>query len=63
MNAQQLAACQRLHDKIATDAAIKVARVKCDKCGRTQTVDGGRCLALGWPRCCGYTMSLLPRKI
>lgn len=52
-----------LHEKMAKAAKIKTARVKCEKCGHTETVDGARSLALGWPRCCGYTMTLLTGKL
>lgn len=52
-----------IHEKMARAANIKQARVRCEKCNRTQDVDGARSLALGWPRCCGYTMTLLPNKL
>jgi len=49
-----------IHDRIAEDAGIKACRVRCHKCGREQTVDGGSCLANGWPTCCGgMTMTLV----
>jgi len=48
-----------LHDKIA-DAVpqIKRGQVWCHQCGATRKVDGAHCLAHGWPKCCGYTMSI-----
>lgn len=49
----------RQHDRIAKDAGIKHASVRCQKCGAELTVDGGQCLAKGWPLCCGETMWLL----
>lgn len=38
----------------------KLARgvVWCHTCGATQRVDSVSCLQRGWPKCCGYTMSL-----
>lgn len=47
------------HDKIAKAAGISKARVRCDKCERERTVDGGACLRKGWPECCGSTMRLI----
>ena len=32
--------------------------VWCTVCGRSKAVDSGRCLAHGWPKCCGYTMTI-----
>lgn len=32
--------------------------VRCDECGKEQTVDPAHCLRHGWPKCCGRTMSL-----
>ncbi len=30
----------------------------CSTCGREVTVNFGECLAKGWPKCCGQTMTL-----
>lgn len=30
----------------------------CYTCGKTEKVNSGKCLSLGWPTCCGETMSL-----
>ncbi len=30
----------------------------CEKCGRRLEVNAAECLAKGWPRCCGETMTL-----
>jgi hypothetical protein len=35
-------------------------RVRCEECGREQTVDVADCLNHGWPMCHGLTMTLLP---
>lgn len=32
--------------------------VWCTDCGRSQKVDAARHLLRGWPRCCGYTMTI-----
>lgn len=32
--------------------------VWCHSCGKELQVDSGRCLAEGWPKCCGSTMSI-----
>jgi hypothetical protein len=32
----------------------------CRICGGHQRVDGAACLRIGWPRCCGYTMTIDP---
>ena len=48
-----------LHDKLAT-CHPKLARgqVWCHSCGHTLKVLPGFALAHGWPKCCGYTMSI-----
>ena len=33
-------------------------QVWCTTCGKTKKVNSGECLAKGWPKCCGYTMTL-----
>ena len=44
------------------EAAVhpKLARgqVWCRECGATQRVDSGDCMQRGWPKCCGYTMTI-----
>jgi len=48
-----------LHKAMAESHPDLVAgRVKCQTCGRTLRVDSAECLREGWPKCCGYTMSL-----
>jgi Zn finger protein HypA/HybF involved in hydrogenase expression len=52
-----------LAQKIVADAAKahpKLARgqVWCRQCGATQRVDAAGALARGWPKCCGYTMTI-----
>lgn len=33
-------------------------QVWCTVCGDTQRVDSGKCLKNGWPKCCGFTMTI-----
>lgn len=48
-----------VNEKLAADAGIKNATVRCDNCGKTLNVDGAQCLAKGFPVCCHYTMRLV----
>jgi Zn finger protein HypA/HybF involved in hydrogenase expression len=48
-----------LHQKIADDVPqLKRGQVWCRRCGNTFNVNGADCLANGWPKCCGQTMSI-----
>ena len=48
-----------IHESIADEIPqIKRGQVWCRHCGSTQKVDGADCLATGWPKCCGYTMTI-----
>lgn len=45
--------------RIANDIPqIRRGLVWCTQCGRSQRVDGAHCLLHGWPKCCGYTMTI-----
>lgn len=33
-------------------------KVWCKTCGREERVDSAFCLSYGWPKCCGYTMTI-----
>jgi hypothetical protein len=46
-----------LHAKLA-DAIGNPSRVWCQTCGRSRPVDAAKSLAHGWPKCCGYTMTI-----
>ena len=46
------------HRAVAKDAGIEKPHVVCRECGAERVVDGGHCLANGWPECCGCTMHL-----
>lgn len=54
-----LEAASGLHQKIANDVPqIRRGKVWCKTCRREQSVDGAECLRSGWPKCCGYTMTI-----
>jgi hypothetical protein len=48
-----------LHERLATDIP-QLARgmVWCTVCGRSQRVNSAGALQNGWPKCCGYTMTI-----
>ncbi len=46
-----------LHQDIA-NAIGNPDRVYCRTCGSSQPVDSAECLTSGWPKCCGYTMTI-----
>lgn len=52
----------KLYDKLANcHPSLSRGQVWCSKCGRTTHVNGSDALAGrngGWPRCCGYTMTI-----
>ena len=48
-----------IHGKIVADVPqLQRGRVWCIECGATQRVDSAQCLRSGWPKCCGYTMTI-----
>jgi hypothetical protein len=49
LNYEKLGQC---HPKLAR------GQVWCRSCGATQKVDSGQALQRGWPKCCGYTMTI-----
>lgn len=46
-----------MYESMASDLGN---RVKCNTCKKEKQVDSAKCLRSGWPKCCGYTMTLLP---
>jgi hypothetical protein len=49
----------RIHENIANNSPkLRRGMVWCVKCGRSQQVDAANCLAQGWPKCCGETMTI-----
>lgn len=50
-------------DAMYRDAAkVTGSQVRCEKCGSQIAVDPANCLRSGWPQCCGYTMTLIPKR-
>lgn len=48
-----------MYDEMAkSHPSLSRGQFWCTECGRTQKVDSGNCLAKGWPKCCGYTMTI-----
>lgn len=48
-----------LYDKLArSHPSLERGMVWCRQCGRSQRVDSAVALASGWPKCCGYTMTI-----
>jgi hypothetical protein len=37
---------------------LKRGIVWCTVCGKSQNVKSANCLSKGWPKCCGYTMTI-----
>lgn len=48
---------QGVHGKLA-DAIGNPSRVWCRTCGASEPVDAADALAHGWPKHCGYTMTI-----
>lgn len=44
----------------ASDPKLARGQVWCLSCGDTKLVNSAECLRIGWPVCCGATMSLDP---
>lgn len=54
---------QSIHSVLATcHPQLAQGQVWCRECGKTKKVDTMKCLAFGWPKCCGYTMTIDPPK-
>jgi hypothetical protein len=49
---------EELQARIAEIPAIKRGMVWCTSCGHSRRVDGGNAMRFGWPKCCGYTMTI-----
>ena len=48
-----------IHETLATcHPSLTRGRVWCRTCGSTQKVNSADALASGWPKCCGYTMTI-----
>lgn len=56
---EKLEAASGLHDKLANwHPSLSRGQVWCRTCGHTEKVDSADCLRTGWPKCCGYTMTI-----
>lgn len=48
-----------IYEKIVKETpALKRGKVWCRECGSEQKVDSVHALEHGWPKCCGYTMTI-----
>ena len=48
-----------LHQKMATaHPKLERGQVWCRSCGATRRVNSAGALRNGWPKCCGYTMTI-----
>lgn len=48
-----------LYDKMANShPSLQRGMVWCAACGRSQRVNSAETLRDGWPKCCGYTMTI-----
>lgn len=48
-----------LHDTIAKQIPqLARGQVWCRQCGRTQRTNSAWAMRYGWPKCCGYTMTI-----
>ena len=56
---ERMAEAQRLPDKLAAcHPKLTRGQVWCRTCGRSERVDSAECFRSGWPKCCGYTMTI-----
>jgi hydrogenase maturation factor HypF (carbamoyltransferase family) len=49
---------KQLEEAIIQVPQLARGRVWCLTCGATIHVDSASCLRKGWPKCCGYTMTI-----
>lgn len=48
-----------LHDVLAqSHPSLARGQVWCKECRATRKVDSAECFRSGWPKCCGYTMTI-----
>jgi hypothetical protein len=54
-----LARASTLHERIVADVPqLRRGVVWCTKCGRSESVNSATALRGGWPKCCGFTMTI-----
>lgn len=49
-----------MYSEMSLHAKLARGQVWCRTCRRSQKVDSTVCLQSGWPKCCGYTMTIDP---
>lgn len=54
----QLPDTDGMYQHMAAHPKMERGLVWCMTCGRKQIVKAESCLRYGWPRCCGYTMTI-----
>jgi hypothetical protein len=48
-----------IHERLANShPSLQRGMVWCRTCGRIKRVDSASALRSGWPKCCGYTMTI-----
>lgn len=47
-----------MYNEMAEIPQLARGIVWCKKCGRSQNVKSAKCLRVGWPMCCGETMTI-----
>ena len=48
-----------IYNQLATTIPqLSRGQVWCRECGTTKRVDSAQALRTGWPKCCGYTMTI-----
>lgn len=58
---EKIARISGLHEKLAkSHPKLERGQVWCRQCGHTQRVDSAVALRHGWPKHCGYTMTIDP---
>jgi Zn finger protein HypA/HybF involved in hydrogenase expression len=46
-------------DRVVSEVPqLERGRVWCTTCGRSESVNAAESLRHGWPKCCGYTMTV-----
>jgi len=58
LEAEQRVAPPAQDRALSTDCDYAAGIVRCRTCGRSQSVDSAQSLRSGWPKCCGYTMTI-----
>lgn len=46
------------NEMASSHPSLQRGQVWCTVCGKTEKVNSGQALQTGWPKCCGYTMTI-----